>query len=257
MLWKQALKQAVSSMCAVVVTNLVDSGTPIFSWPWFRHMLIGMFFLTLLNEARYWKQWADGPDSPQNGQGGNTMKGIGSKTVGMLVVVALLAFGVAGCKQQPKVVAALNVVGQLFTITHDDLPALQVAGILTAPDVTAADNWISAGQTLLGQAQTCVGNLGQGGSGSQLATCVSAFATGLVSPQEQAQLRIISPQAQKKVTLYVTAVVLAVNFAAQIVNAIQVQTPPVGSAPSADIQPTREDLHELAARINLSPAYGY
>jgi hypothetical protein len=64
-LWVLALKQAVSSASAVVLTNLADPGTVIFSWPWFRHMLIAMFLLTLFNEARYWKEWADNtPPTP-------------------------------------------------------------------------------------------------------------------------------------------------------------------------------------------------
>ena len=54
-----AIKQAVSASSAIVVTNLVDPEKAVFSWPWFRHMLIAMFFYTLLNEARYWKEWAD------------------------------------------------------------------------------------------------------------------------------------------------------------------------------------------------------
>jgi hypothetical protein len=61
MLWQNAIKQAISAGSAVIITNLADPQTAMFSWPWFRHMLIGMFFLTLLNEARYWKQWADSP----------------------------------------------------------------------------------------------------------------------------------------------------------------------------------------------------
>jgi hypothetical protein len=257
MLWKQALKQAVSSACAVVITNFVDSQTPVWSWPWFRHMLIGIFFLTLLNEARYWKQWADSPDDPNPPQGG-AMKGMGSRTAGtaaVIVALTLTTFGLSGCQQQPKVVAALNVVGQILTLAQDDLPTLQVTGVLTAADVTNFGNWLAAGQTLLGQAQGCVNGLGTGGTAKSLAACVNTFATGLLSPAEQAQLRIISPGAQKKVTLYVTAVVLAVNFTAQIIAATQVTTPTVGTTPAP--VPSTQELHDLRIRLGLSPAYGY
>jgi hypothetical protein len=60
-LWQKAIKQAVSSASAVVITNLADQQSAVFSWPWFRHVLIAMFFLTLVNEARYWQEWANGP----------------------------------------------------------------------------------------------------------------------------------------------------------------------------------------------------
>ena len=173
----------------------------------------------------------------------------------LAVLVALVAL--VGCKEQPKIVVALGVVGNVFTLAQDDLPSLQVAGVLTAADVKAFGNWLTAGQTLLAQGQTCVNGLGASGSASALAACVNAFATGLLSPAEQANLRIISPGAQKKVTLYVTAIVLATNFAAQIVNAVQSQTPPVGSTAAAENQPSREDIHELAVRLRLSPTYGY
>ena len=254
LLWKQAIRQAVSSACAVIITNMVDSATPMFSWPWFRHMLIGMFFLTLLNEARYWKQWADGPDDPPPTQGG-AMKGIGSRTVGMLAVVALLAMGCIGCNKTQDVLTAIGVTQNVILLAQDDLPSLQAAGILTASDATNFGNWLSGATLILSQGKTCVS--GAGGTTSKIAGCVTAIGTGLTSPAELADLRIISPGAQKKVTLYVTAVILAADFTAQIVNAIQATTPPVGTAPSADAQPSREDLHELADRIHLSPEYGF
>jgi hypothetical protein len=57
--WQMAIKQAVSSASAIVLTNIVDPEKTVFSWPWFRHMILAMCLLTLINEARYWKQWAD------------------------------------------------------------------------------------------------------------------------------------------------------------------------------------------------------
>ena len=216
--WKQAFRQAVSSACAVVITNMVDSPTPMFSWPWFRHMLIGMFFLTLLNEARYWKQWADGPDDTNgpNPQGGAMKGGIPGRAIGMLAVVVLLAMSCVGCNPTQSVETALGVVGNVISLAQDDLPSLQVAGVLTAGDVTAAGNWLTGASTLVGQGETCVNVAG--GTTAKISACVSAIGAGLLSPTEQANLRIISPGAQKKVTLYVTAVVLAVNFAASIVK---------------------------------------
>lgn len=176
------------------------------------------------------------------------------KRVGIFAVVALLAMGCVGCNPNANVTTALGVVQNVITLAQDDLPALQVAGVLTAGDVTAAGNWLTVAGTFVSQGQSCVTTAGS--TTSKIAACVSTIATGLLSPTEQANLRIISPGAQKKVTLYVTAVVLAVNFAAAIVKATQIQPPPVGTVAQND-QPTREDLHELATRINLSPEYGF
>jgi hypothetical protein len=60
--WRKAGKQAVLSFCAVIITNMADPTSVTFTWPWFRHLLIAMFFLTFFNEAQYWKNWASTED---------------------------------------------------------------------------------------------------------------------------------------------------------------------------------------------------
>lgn len=153
------------------------------------------------------------------------------------IAVAVLAFGLGGCKQQPAVLSALNVVQQVISLAQADLPALQVAGTLSQADVTAFGNWLAAANMIVSQGQTCVMGVGAGGATSALANCVNIIGTGLLSPTEQAQLRIISPKAQRNVTIYVTAVVLGVNAVAQIVKATQTATPPVG-ATVAQVSPS-------------------
>ena len=172
-----------------------------------------------------------------------------------IIGVAVLALGLGGCKQQPDVVAALGIVQQVISLAQADLPALQVAGTLSQADVTAATNWLSAASTIVGQGQTCVAGLGAGGSTAALANCVNTIGTGLLSPTEMAQLRIISPKAQRSVTIYVTAIVLGVNAAAQIVKATQTATPTVGAAPG--VTPTAQEMDDFKARLHLNPAYGY
>jgi hypothetical protein len=54
-----AWKSAVSSICGVVLANFVDVPQALFSWPWFRHILIAMFFVVAVSEARFWSQWAN------------------------------------------------------------------------------------------------------------------------------------------------------------------------------------------------------
>lgn len=60
--FKQALKQLVSAICGVILANVVDPSSQILSWTWAKHVGIVILFVTLVNEARYWKSWADGPN---------------------------------------------------------------------------------------------------------------------------------------------------------------------------------------------------
>jgi len=64
-IWRKTLKTAISSACAVIIANLADTPYPAFSWPWFRHILIGIIVLFIMNEAKYWKNWADAPCAPK------------------------------------------------------------------------------------------------------------------------------------------------------------------------------------------------
>jgi len=53
-----AWKSAVSAVCGVILSNFVDVPQALFSWPWFRHVLIACFFVVMVSEARFWNQWA-------------------------------------------------------------------------------------------------------------------------------------------------------------------------------------------------------
>jgi hypothetical protein len=63
-LWSGALKSAVGAASGVILTNFVDVPQTLFSWPWFRHVLVGMLFVVLVSEARFWGQWAHSSDTP-------------------------------------------------------------------------------------------------------------------------------------------------------------------------------------------------
>lgn len=88
-MWKQAVRTAVSSITAVIVSNMVDNpgNLNVVSWAWWRHVLIAAFAVTLLNEARYFKNWADTSEIPKGGQGGTATVGI--FLVSFLVSIAL------------------------------------------------------------------------------------------------------------------------------------------------------------------------
>lgn len=68
-IWKQAGKLFISSVCGVLLTNLVDPQVAIFSRGWFLHVVLGSSILALTNEARYFKAWADSIGGNGNGDG--------------------------------------------------------------------------------------------------------------------------------------------------------------------------------------------
>jgi hypothetical protein len=57
-----AWKNAVSSFCAVILSNVIDPQAAVISWRWARHVLVVGIIVVVINEARYWKTWADKPD---------------------------------------------------------------------------------------------------------------------------------------------------------------------------------------------------
>jgi hypothetical protein len=59
-----AIKSGVSAVTGVILTNLVDVPQALFSWPWFRHVLIAIGFILLATEARFWNQWANSGATP-------------------------------------------------------------------------------------------------------------------------------------------------------------------------------------------------
>jgi hypothetical protein len=54
-----AIKSAVGAATGVILANMVDVPQAIFSWPWFRHVLIATGMVVLVTEARFWNQWAN------------------------------------------------------------------------------------------------------------------------------------------------------------------------------------------------------
>jgi hypothetical protein len=169
-----------------------------------------------------------------------------------LAIPVLLAFALCGCSAFNDTLNGLNVVGQIVAVAQADLPALQAAGTFSAADETAAQNWLSGVASIQAQAVSCVNTIGSKGAKSAFAGCVTAIGTGLLSPTEMAQLRILSPKAQKQVTIWVTAVVLATNAVAAIVNAAPTVTPAIVLPPAST-----QELNEFKSRLNLDPAWGY
>src|SRR6202453_3537281 len=133
------------------------------------------------------------------------------KKSGIFTIAVLFVLGLAGCSTYNSLTSALNVVGQVISLAQADLPALESAGTLTPGDATSFGDWLNGASLLLAQTNSCVATVGSKGTKASFVPCITAFGTGLLSPAEMADLRIISPGAQKQVAIYVTAVVLAAN----------------------------------------------
>jgi len=66
-LWMGALKSAVSAACGLILSlPIVDPQTfNIATLGGWKHMGVVLLIVTLAGEARFWKAWADGNDTPK------------------------------------------------------------------------------------------------------------------------------------------------------------------------------------------------
>lgn len=56
--WRGAIKQGVASITGAILINYVDPLVVVYSTQWFRHIgicIVGMF---IIQEAKYWNEWA-------------------------------------------------------------------------------------------------------------------------------------------------------------------------------------------------------
>jgi hypothetical protein len=179
----------------------------------------------------------------------------------IFAVLSLSSFGLTGCNISPAAVqTGLNVADQVVELAQDDIPGLVASGVLSQADGTAAGNWLTGADTILKQGITCTG--ATGATSAIIVGCVTTVANGLTSPAEQADLRIISASGQRKVTLYVTAVIFAVNGVEDIAKLVHTTVPTVGSSPTPAPAPGYAELHALGSRLpkqsqHLIAAYGF
>jgi hypothetical protein len=58
LVWKKALATAVLAISTAIVVNVVDPVHQLYTWEWFRHLLIAAGATTAMMEAKYWRDWA-------------------------------------------------------------------------------------------------------------------------------------------------------------------------------------------------------
>lgn len=162
-----------------------------------------------------------------------------------LVVPILLALSCIGCGSPYKTAQQFEtVLSGILNIAQADVTALPIA------DQPTVLQWIQAGETLNTQLGSCIAAAGTNGKAAAFGSCFDTFASGLLSPAELAQLRILSTASQQKVELWATAAILAVNGALTIYQLATQPTPTIAEAPSH---------HDLVAfaRANGLPSHGF
>ena len=154
-----------------------------------------------------------------------------------LSIILVLALALTGCNAQQKAQDVYNVIEAVVAVAQAEAPNVP------AQDQVVYSGFVALAGTLADQLQVCI--KAGGTKSAKLLSCFNAYAIGLSSPTELAQLRVLSPASQKKVQLYVTSIVAGVNVALRFYGGTQAQAPAVGSAPA----PTKAELNQLREEI--------
>jgi len=153
------------------------------------------------------------------------------------VCVLTITLSLTGCSAQQTAQNISNVLGGILNIAQQEEQALGQA------DAAILSHWVTLGLTLKGQTDTCIGAAGN--TKAKLATCLTAFVGGLLSPQELAGLRIMSTASQKKVQLYATAALIAIN------GALTQWGQPAQPNPTIAVAPSTAEVRRLSAQLQL------
>lgn len=156
------------------------------------------------------------------------------------LVACMLFVGCNAATVSQKAEAAINIAVSVAKAEQPFIPAADQQGYTGFVALLAGLN---------GQLDTCNANVsGMTGKGAKFLACFNAFAAGLGSPQELAELRLMSPQTQAKVQIYVAAIVAGVNIAVPALGGKQVAAPVV-SASAVNIANTSPELTRLEVRM--------
>lgn len=148
-----------------------------------------------------------------------------------LAIATLLCISLMGCNNQSIALKSENVLTAVIQVAKAEEP------VIPAQDQAIYTNFVNLAMTLDNQLAVCLNGLGTMTKASTFAQCFNAFATGLLSPTELQQLRLLSPGTQNKVILYVTGAVAAINVALAAFSNSQIPVPAIGTA-AAEVLPT-------------------
>jgi hypothetical protein len=159
------------------------------------------------------------------------------RKLGVLLIVPLLL--ISGCNGLSAAMKAENVITAVLTIAKAEV------AVVPAQDQAIYTNFVNLGITLDGQLASCITSVqGLMGKSSQFAACFTAFATGLTTPAELAQLRLLSAGTQGKVQLYVVAIITGINVALAFFSSTAVSPPTIAATPTSS-----QDLRALRSQL--------
>lgn len=159
----------------------------------------------------------------------------------LCITAVACGLALAGCSAQQKALDVYNVLEGIVAVAQAEAPNIPVA------DQATYNSLVALAGTLDDQLHVCI--TASGTKSAKLLACFNAYAAGLASPTELAQLRILSPATQHKVQLYVTSIVAGVNVAVRFYGGSQVAVPAVAPAPA-----TKAEMRELAQRVGYAGA---
>ncbi len=59
LVWRKATATAVLAVSTVIIVNFVDPAHQLYTWQWFKHILIASGATIVVMEAKYWRDWAN------------------------------------------------------------------------------------------------------------------------------------------------------------------------------------------------------
>ena len=171
-----------------------------------------------------------------------------SLSISLSALLLLISFGTAGCTGYQKAQTAYNVVEGIFAVAQADLPSLQAAGVFSPQEATVINAYVSLGQTLTGQYESCITNAQNTmlKTSGKFLSCLTIFSSGLVDPKELAALRVLNPKAQHNVQLWITAAQIGINSVIAALGGQQ--SAPVAIAPA----PTSAELRVFEQRVRFA-----
>lgn len=155
-----------------------------------------------------------------------------------VAVLAIFGFTVVGCSALQKAQDASKVIGAILAVAQAEEP------VIPAADQAIYTGFVNLGISLQGQLNTCIAGVSGVSKSSAFLGCFNTFASGLATPSELAQLRVLSSGSVSKVQLYLAGIIAGVNVAVDSFGGSTVAVPTVAPAPA-----TAAQLQQLRAQI--------
>lgn len=165
-------------------------------------------------------------------------------TVVVLLSTVLVLF-CSGCNAYATADKAYHVVDAAIGVALAELPSLQNTGLFTPTEGTTINSYLVGLHGLNDAYGSCVDQAHTAGNKkAAFLTCAGTFAQSLSNPQQLSALRVVNPNAQKKVQTWIVAISTAINVVSVALGGQPAQAPVV-----SEIQPTTQDLQTFERQV--------